>query len=118
MAEPYRMNKSWGNAESQHGPERSDKGAKLHNEEEARTENEGPRVPHIHFHPHHNAAGEHTHTTVHVMHHDGGHEKFTHHADDTEGAVQHVYDAFGQQAGGPLEADNTPAAENEPEETL
>jgi hypothetical protein len=56
-------------------------------------------APHIHFHPHHDEQGNHTHTTVHVMHHDGTHTKHDHAAGDTEGMAAHIHKHMGGAEG-------------------
>lgn len=45
--------------------------------------------PHIHIHSH---QGGHT---VHVMHHDGTHEKFEHGHGDAEGMAEHIHHYLG-----------------------
>ena len=50
---------------------------------EGRSEN---LPPHIHVHPHSKGV------TVHIMHHDGQHEKHEHEHGDAEGITSHIYD--------------------------
>ena len=108
MSAPHRMNPNWG-APSKEGPSSS---AKKH-EEPARSEHD--TMPHIHMHPHNNGTGK---VSVHIMHHGGKHEVHVHEGHDTAGMNDHLQEHYGQQEGGPLEADVTPAAENMPEQAL
>jgi hypothetical protein len=60
-------------------------------------------APHIHIQPHHDAEGNHTKTTVHVMHSDGRHEPSDHEPGDggVEAKVgEHYSGAFGDEGGG------------------
>jgi hypothetical protein len=51
--------------------------------------NAAEHKPHIHIHSHESGH------TVHVMHHDGTHEKFEHEHGDAEGMAEHVHNYLG-----------------------
>lgn len=73
-----------------------------HGEHEAG--NHPTSAPHVHFHPEHDAEGNHVKTHVHVLHHDGQHEHHEHDASDVEGLKSH------------LDNHLAPAGEQRPEE--
>jgi hypothetical protein len=56
--------------------------------------------PHIHIHPHHDSAGNHTGTTVHIMHSDGQSEQHEHGPDDNEALKAHLDRHFAGEQGG------------------
>lgn len=80
--EKFYMNK-------QHGAHLSGGKASLDEHEDGTTEHK----PHIHVHSH--AKGH----TVHVMHHDGRHEKFEHAHGDADGIAEHIHRHLGGAEG-------------------
>lgn len=79
------------------GAREQDEGPAAKKEEHKRSKQQHlpGHLPHIHIHPHHDESGAHVGTTVHVMHHDGTHEKFDHDPDDHEGVMSHYHEHYG-----------------------
>ena len=60
----------------------------------AQNQGQGAKHPHILIHSH---SGGHT---VHILHHDGRHEKHEHELGDAEGIAQHIHQHIGGGADG------------------
>lgn len=65
-----------------------------HMEGGAQNQGQGAKHPNIHIHSH--AKGH----TVHIMHHDGAHEKHEHEHGDAEGIASHIHQHIGGGLGG------------------
>jgi len=94
------MNPSYGNLMGRgEGAREQDEGPLAKKEERKRAAQDTPHKPHIHIHPHHDEDGKHIGTSVHILHHDGTHEKHDHESHDHEGAMSHYHEHYGGGAG-------------------